>query len=295
MKSPLRPVRITFVFGKGSVKRRRESQDPSRFIAEQLLSTVLNDNWEDFKADLSSQIRSDVAAELNHLASDFRFHVIGLTSRQNRPSGFLTTVAKGAGQPQMSLSAAYGQDWLSRSDKYLDWKKKTAGHTRWFDQGGYLRSKFRGEYLQGAATSAVGRGSGGEFGPAGGIFEELFGPVSVQILKNRVNWGLNAGAKIGNSFDARNPKLTAHLATVRVRALGSVTDAMLHVSPVYNAALTGLVKAKDPELAYRLGGRARYRPTLEPFLEFFLHKALPHAVSERIRKGSLGTSILRKA
>jgi hypothetical protein len=291
-KSPLRPLRLTFVFGKGLQKRRRESNDPTRFIAEQVMVEVLNDNWDDFKADLGDQIAGDVRQELNHLASQFRYHVVGLSNRQKRPSGMLTTAAKGADRPERSLSQAYGQDWIPRSAKYIKYKKGIVGHTKWFLFDGYLQSKFKGQYVQGASTDAVGRGSGGEFTPGGGIFEDLFGPVSVQILRNKKNWGLNAGGNVSNKMGARS-KVRVHLATIRVRALGSVTDAMLKIGGGYNAGLMNLIRRKDAKLADRLGGRYHYRPTLEPFLEFFLQRALPHAVSERIRKGTLGTSIIR--
>jgi len=293
VKTPLRPVRITFVLGKGQVKRRRESANPTRFIAEQLLVEVLNDNWEHFKSDLSHQIASDVHRELNHLAADFRHHIIGLTDRQKRPSGMLTTVAKGPDRPEQSLAAAYGQDWIPRSAKYLKYKKGIIKHTRWFLFDGYLDSKFKGEYIQGANTDSVGRGSGGEFDPGGGIFEDLFGPVSVQVIRNRTNWGLNPGGSVTNTMGSK-AKFKVKLATVRVRALGSITDAMLHVGG-FNSGLMSLIRRKDEQLANRLGGRYHYRPTLEPFLEFFLQRALPHAVSERIRKGTLGTSIIRAA
>lgn len=292
MKAPLRPIHFTFVLGKGQMKRRRESADPTRAVIEQLMVQVLNDNWADFKADLSAQIGADVRRELNHLAAQFRYHIIGLTNRQKRPSGMLTTVAKGPDRPEMSLSSAFGQDWTERSDRYLRYKKRSVGHTRWFEQTGYLKSKFKGEYIQGASTSRVGAGSGGEFGPAGGIFEELFGPVSVQIIKNKANWGLNPGGAVSNTM-SKNATVKVNLATVRVRALGSVTETMLQMNGGYNGPLINLIRRKDAKMADRLGGRYHYRPTLEPFLDFFLKRALPHAVSERIRNGQIGTSIMR--
>jgi hypothetical protein len=260
-------------------------------VAEQLLVQVLNDNWTDFKADLSHQISADVRRELNHLASEFRYHVVGLTGRQKRPSGMISSVAKGEGRPSTSLAAAYGQDWIPRSAKYLKHKQAVVGQTKWFLFKGYMQSKFKGEYIQGANTDFVGRGSGGEFGPSGGIFEDLFGAVSVQVLRNKANWGLNPGGSVSNTLGPKG-KIKVHLATVRVRALGSVTDSMLNVGG-YNSGLLSLVRHKDPMLADRLGGRYHYRPTLEPFLKFFLQRALPHAVSERIRKGTLGSSIIR--
>lgn len=294
MKAPLRPIHFTFVIGKGRAKRRRESNDPTRAVIEQLLVEVLNDNWADFKADLSAQIGADLRRELNSLATQFRYHIIGLSNRQGGPSGMLTTVAKGADRPEMSLSSALGGSWAPRSDKYLRYKKSTVGHTRWFEQTGYLKSKFKGEYVQGASTSRVGAGSGGEYGPAGGIFEELFGPVSVQIIQNRKNWGLNPGASVSNTM-SKGAHVQVKLATVRVRALGSVTESMLNVSGAYNGPLINLIRRKDAKMADRLGGRYHYRPTLEPFLEFFLKRALPHAVTERIRNGRIGTSIMRTA
>jgi len=300
-KTPLRPVQIKFVFGKGSVKRRRESENSARFVAEQVLVHVLDDNWNQFKSNLTGQIESDVEFELAHLASDFKRHIMGLGGKSRRPTGTLTSVTKGEGQPSVSLSAAYGQDWIPRSAKYLNWKRKHVHNIRWFNNSGYskgglLRRTFTGDGGEGAspASRGSGGGKGGSFGPSGGFFEDAFGPVSVEIVKNRSRWGLDTGSQFSNAKSSR-AKYQIHYATVRVRALGSITDSMMSVSNNFNAPLMTLVRKKSPEVANRLGGRSHYRPTLEPFLEFFLHKALPFAVSRRIQKGTLSSSIIRGA
>ena len=42
------------------------------------------------------------------------------------------------------------------------------------------------------------------------------------------------------------------------------------------------------------GGRGRYRPTLEPYLKFFLDRAIPQAVSQRIARGVANGRLFRK-
>lgn len=295
MNTPVRPITIKFVFGKGLVKRRRESQNPGRYIAEQVLVKFVDDNWPQFKKELEAQIRSDVRMELAHIAIEFRKHVIGLEAEASSPTGTVSAVAKGPGRPSFSLDGAFAGDWLARSPSYLRYKMKKAGHKRWFDNrgfpgGGYLYKQFIGtrEGLSGA------QGQGGSFTFAGGVLEDIFGPVRVVVLKNNVLFGADSGFSVTNA-EYKRSKVTVKVATVSVSALGSLTESMVQRHGTKNYALLGVIAEQDKELAYRLGGgpTGRYRPTLEPFLEFFLQKALPHAVNERLRKGTLGTSIIR--
>ncbi len=80
------------------------------------------------------------------------------------------------------------------------------------------------------------------------------------------------------------------LASVRVRALGQLTDSMLRFSEQPNKALLGKIASHSAQgsiVALHLrGGRGRYRPTMEPYLKWFLQKALPHAVQQRLVKGT---------
>jgi hypothetical protein len=87
-------------------------------------------------------------------------------------------------------------------------------------------------------------------------------------------------------------KAQVQLGTVRVRALGKLTDSMIHhTGDDPNKALLDLIVGSgNRAVALHLrGGRGRYRPALEPYLRFFLERAIPQAVTERIRKGAAGS------
>lgn len=81
-------------------------------------------------------------------------------------------------------------------------------------------------------------------------------------------------------------KTRIDLFQVKVEALGKVTIPMLQRQSAHSG-LMALVAQHSEEMAHRLGGRnpEKYRPTLEPFLEFFLTKSMRYAVQQRINNG----------
>lgn len=276
--------------GKGQVKRRRESEDTARAVVEQATISFAEGNWEVSKRILSEAIESDVRAELIYIAGQFRRNVIGAPGNQRGLVGTLTTLAKGGTQPKQSLGSL--PRWAPRGARYLEEKKVFAGHTNWFDNSGWEPD---GGTLAGFfASDKVGTGGGGEVHiGSGGILEDMFGGVSVQVLRNNRGWGVNQGT-LKVASDGRRAQL--QLASVRVRALGRVTDKMLAISETPNHALLGLVAKEDREVALHLrGGRGRYRPALEPYLKFFLERSIPQAVSQRIAKGTASGRLFRRS
>jgi hypothetical protein len=285
--TPLRPIRYVFVLGKGVVKRRRESENPTQFIAQQVAIQFANDNWEKSKKQLREAIRADVMAEMTYVAGQFRRNVIGAPGAQKGLVGRLTTRSKGPDQPSENLASL--PRWAPRDARYLKRKQARpphgAGHDNWFDNtgwtpasgkpGGTLKKFFAAREGESVSGATVNVGSGG-------VFEELFGGVSVEILRDR-----SGAAPAGGTMriDGRG-HMQIQLATIRVRALGQLTDAMLKVGDTSNRALLDQVAKTDPDVALRLrGGRGRYRPTMEPYLAFFLRRALPYAVQQRIARG----------
>lgn len=301
-----RPVVLKFVLGKGLVKRRRESADTARFIAEQVTINYAERTFTESMNALKRAIEKDVRAELDHLLKQLNKFVIGLPGTQSKPRGRLTTVAKSAqGNPSMNLGSAISS-WPARGRRYLLKKREKMGHTKWFVGG------------EGSVARAFVDG-----GDVGGqtLFEEIFGPVSVTIRRNLKQWGANGGsfrtgaksrgkggrrvrtfedegliagtqAKYGKPGDRSKTHIQMQLATVSVKALGSLNPGAITRESLYGPG--GPVENWNQDVATKLAGRANtYRPTLEPFLDFFFEKSLAHAVSERISRGTLASSLLR--
>ena len=58
-----------------------------------------------------------------------------------------------------------------------------------------------------------------------------------------------------------------------------------------NPRRSGLLALLGPQTAWRLGGNPRtvpFRPTVQPFLAYFLTRQLPNAVFKRIEQGLAG-------
>lgn len=289
-QAPKRPITLRFVFGKGQVKRRRESEDTTRAIVEQVTLSYAEQNWEQSRKALQDAVASDVRAELVYIARQFRRNVIGAPGSQRGLVGRLDFKAKGGSDTGMTLGSL--PRWAPRGARYLEEKKVFAGHQNWFDNsgwepdGGTLASFF--------ASDTVGTGGGGEVNVgSGGIFEDMFGGVSVQVQRNNRGWGINQGTM---KLSRDGTKAELQMATIRVRALGKVTEKMLRISETPNDELLAVVRQEDPTVALHLrGGRGRYRPTLEPYLRFFLERSIPHAVTQRIAKGTALGRLFRKS
>ena len=288
-QAPKRPIVFRFVLGKGQVKRRRESDDTTRAVVEQVTVSYAENNWDASRRALQEAVESDVRAELVNVAGQFRRHVIGAPGNQRGLVGTLTTKSRGGTQPRQSLGSL--PRWAPRGARYLEDKKSFTGHQNWFDNTGW--EPHGGTLANFFASDVVNSPGGGEVNVgSGGILEDVFGGISVQVTRNNRGWGINQGT-LNLSKDGSKAEL--QLATIRVRALGRVTESMLRISDSPNQELLGAIAREDPMVALHLrGGRGRYRPTLEPYLKFFLDRAIPQAVSQRIARGVANGRLFRK-
>jgi len=260
-------------------------------VVEALTLAYAEGTWESTKERLRESIASDVRAELVFAAGEFRRNVIGAPGNQRGLVGRLATKARGDGAPTQNLGSL--PRWAPRTANYLADKKILAGHQRWFDntgwepQGGTLADFFKPRTADTEGGGTVNIGSGG-------IFEEMFGGISVRIIRNNVGTAATAPTlKVGGG----GVHTQTQLGRVEVRALGKLTNAMLGSSDRPNTALLDRVaesSAQGSIVALHLrGGRGRYRPALEPYLKFFLERALPFAVQQRIRKGTASGRLFR--
>lgn len=226
---------------------------------------------------LELRITEDVRAELTNLAALFRRRIIGKNTAR-APTITMSTVAKGSGQPNKT----YVLDWATRNSNYLERKRDATGSSAWFDNTGWHAEDYPGS--EPGLTARTFKGNSAGPGSAD-VWEDIFGKVSVDVRRARGAGGPQAaitGPKTGTH-------LKVQLATVYVRALGNLNF------PLTPRSITAALETYDPELANRFGRMRNgvYRPTFEPFLDFFLNQAMSHAVNTRLQKGNFG-SVFRK-
>jgi hypothetical protein len=301
-KLPNSRVVLRFRLGDGLVKGRQRYENTARAIMNRVAFSYANDQYDTMRKTLEQTVERDVRAELVHLAYLFRRHIIGAAGTRTTPAGQLDTAAKGQDAPRQSISASLPA-WARRNTEYLRQKRQATGGIGWFDNRGWRQSQWDARY-----ASRVPR-RGGIPDDTGLLFESMradvwetmFGPISVRFRKSHKLMVNQADFSISTTGD-KHAKF--QIGSIQVRALGRITPSMLpglntgfvRATVAYNAALVDVIAGFDPRLAYRLGRMRNgvYRPTLEPFLGFFLTRALPHAVDQRIKKQTLGSLFNRR-
>ncbi|MGN6820265.1 MAG: hypothetical protein ACTHJR_16500 [Sphingomonas sp.] len=254
--------------------RQRFGNNFAQAIVEDFAFRYADESYDEVVNKIQAQIKTDIQKELNYVAASFRRYIVGASGSSSGPGGTLGFQLGTELFDDMPIKAPL-PEWAPRSAKYLSYKKRTVGHTRWFEYSGYTSRKMNGQNWQ-----------------------TMFGPIKVSFRK--ANHVERPGATQFR-VEGQQGHMKVQVGTLRVEALTEITPAMLPalrtgdpmtpISATGNDALMGLVKRSDPELGYRLAKRSgqstgmRYRPTLEPFLAFFLTRSVPNAVYERLQKG----------
>lgn len=275
-------IRYRFVFNRrqktGGIVQggsRGGSENFSRVIIRDVAFRVADDDLKKIVSQLQSRIRLDVLRELQWTATLFMKNIIGVGGRMRGPSGVMSMKAEphpSVGQTYMSTRSLTGE-WPARSPKYLASRKGNA----WFRDKGRVLSA-----LKNADT-----------------WTSAFGPISVGVKAH--TRGVGAKRAKGMSTVPTGTKYAGErvrLATIRVDALTRITPAMLPALAGGSLASSGLRARKDgllsmlgPDIAYRLGGNPKYvpyRPTIQPFLAYFLTRSMPSAVLGRLEQGLKG-------
>lgn len=283
------------------VKARQRFQNTARAILERVTLQYADGMYDQVRKDVQYQLERDLRAELWHIGALFRRHIIGLGGRLNRPTGFIDTITKGGGAPPKMPIASGLPSWAPRSAKYLRTKRQAVGHIRWFDNTGWNAQTNDLRYARIVAKSGEGPDDAGLLRESFtyDAWETLFGPISVAFRRARK---LEPSDAVGN-IAVKGKRLRTQIGTIYVRALGKITPNMLpgytsgtvRASASGNPALMDVIAKTDPRLAYRLGTMRNgvYRPTLEPFLGYYLTRSIPWAVQRRIEKGNLGSITIR--
>jgi hypothetical protein len=274
-------LRIRFTFnqqkgtrfvGQGGTKK---FENFSRVLVQQLAFEYSDEYYDLLKTHIESQVKVDIQRELDNMARLFMLHVVGIAGRNRGPTGTLKTVSPKAGlmagiPTQASLKSLAG-DWPRRSPDYINWRLRHGGTDEWF-------------HRQGHVLSALGSSK---------TWSAAFGGIAVSLSRHTKNSIRNLNL-IQHNLPVGKKERTG-IATLRVVAMNHITPGML---PALGGAglgdygssprKSGLLKMLGDPIAWRLGGNpitVPFRPTIQPFLGFFLTRAMPNAVARRIEQG----------
>lgn len=299
-KLPNSAVVLRFRVGRGLVKARQRYENTSRAILDRVLLQYKEGFYEQFRDTVAQQLEQDVRSELENMAGLYRKHIIGFSGRRTTPSGMLTTMAKGPNRPTLPIAAGL-PPWAPRTAQYLRAKRTAVGHIRWFDNTGWNASTLDFRYARRVTKVGSGPDDPGLLKSmmTRDSWETLFGLVNVSFRRARNTPATDAQARLSS----KGSRLKVQLGSIYVRAAGKIDPSMLpgytsgfiRASSAGNPRLMEVIAQTDPRLAFRLGTMRNgvYRPTLEPFLGFFLTRALPFAVARRLEKGNLGSLIIK--
>lgn len=233
---------------------------------------------------VAGRVERDVMSEFSFMASLFKRFVIGKAYSQPRgtlvPTHEWSTVSRSLGMRSEPL----GLSWAPRTAKYLTWKEKHFHHKLWY--------KNNNQVIPGAL--GTGENWVNYFGPIRVGIQRTGGSSqhSLGTLSNRMPYQAGSITRY-KSLEDTSYHMKFAVARVSVSALTYITPGQLpalangnvHAFGV-DGRRSGLLGHLPPEVAYRLGSRgAKYRHTIEPFLGFFLTRAVPNALFLRIEQG----------
>lgn len=285
-------VRYRFVFGSGNVKGRQRYQNTAAGIARNVAFDYAQNQYTETRKIVEETVRGDVEQELVNIASQYRRFIIGANGAMTRPAGVLKSLITGV--PTLALSGAL-PSWAPRNAEYLRRKRNATGNEDWFDNRGWRRRG--GQSWAPDSPGLLFQKSRAE------VWEDMFGPIKVRFFKSRALQQPTPSATLSTGASGHTE---IAIGTIQIYALSKITPQMLPAlaqnsgaipmaSDEGNDGLMDLVKAKSEPLAYRMGQRSsltkRYRPTLEPFLSFFLTRSIPAALQRRLAAGRLGRLI----
>lgn len=283
-------VRLVFSQKSGATRaegsRQRFGQDFAASLVRDLTFRAADEEYKAINKGIRESFAKDAKQELTHIAALYRRHIIGAGKTKTRPSGMLGYVLPPAndsvaGRDSEVAIAASLPAWAPRSPKYLREKERHNWGAGWFSAQGNLQNNMKAQNLL-----------------------QTFGPIRVTVTKN---FQEGAAKRVFNAGGGAMSKI--NVATVRVFALSNLTPEMLpglrdqdpraaisdkgnpgfyslmksHMGPAFASSVSGFSYAAGP------GGR-RYRPTLEPFLQFYLTRSIPNALAYRIQTGALRAS-----
>jgi hypothetical protein len=272
-------LRFSFNQGKRTSAKAVANQLRREFRAAvpDLLVKYGDEMYPELEAKLRAEITRDVKREISNVAQSYKRMIFGAGPGATGPRGAISGMSAQGGMGSRGAGIPALPAWPARSERYMNTPFKKA-NPQWFvGRTGYMKQMMA----------------------KGPVWEQLFGPVRVQIRRTRDLAANSSEASAGAANKMTTPGMgttRAGLLQIKVAAFGDVYASMLR-NYSSKSGLLGLVAERGgAELAYRLGGNtpAKHRPTLQPFLEYFLSRALPYAIEQRIARG-LGANIRERA
>lgn len=214
---------------------------------------------------MAKRISRGMKAPPNARAPQARLSVAGVLSRYGRLNGWNAPFYTSNTNPPIK--------WKPLSPKYVKYKKQKYNTDRWWEKTGELT-----EYLSNPD-----------------VYYEAFGPLAVQFLPSRKDKQRVKGS--GTEFIARtrgnNWRREVKIGRVEVIVFGDITDSILPALRTQNPAdigpdadfvgphigLAGMIANKNLEQGEKL---FRYgRKVIDPFVSFYLTRAIPDTVLRR--------------
>lgn len=242
---------------------------------------------------LRSRIKAAVEAEIAHMAMMIE-NKVSMTGSVTGPRGSMSI----RGQPSATAQArGWGSSlsqwnrnktkirWDPRNPRYLNWKQSKGKNHNWWEYQNELSRYLGNPY----------------------VYSEAFGPVRVIIERprNRARLGRNAlgaGARLTSSGVTGPMIYEYEVARVRVIYFGKITPGDLpslqsenpaDAKPTNGKGLSRFIKDDEQRAKLQTGAwkTGNQRFVLEPFVSFFMSRAIPNAVWRRIEQQPLLESV----
>lgn len=285
--------KIRFTFNRSGAYRTERVASPLKKVMFQIVDDIALFHVASQKDSLRSKVvkslERELHAEFKHVVAEYSQYIIGA---DDQPFGRISTRD---GNDAVGLGSVLPK-WAPYSDSYRERKLRTVHHLRRFIFDGFMAEKMSDPE----------------------VWKKQLGPIKVTfntdgaIHGKRTRGSQVIAGRTRRDFKAiprdRSSDIRYYtIGKIEVEALGNITPAMLPALATgeLQASLskpTGLIdlfrsvkEEGSPRnrrgqfrtrstLAHRLGGKGPYRPTLEPFLGFFLTRSIPTALNNRLSK-----------
>lgn len=278
-KSRTSPITLRFVFNRGQrTLDRKRWNAASRFVAKEIAMNMEDRYWKNMKFHIAKTVEADIRREMAHLAQEYLRLIVGISGNNEGPRGTIKTVSNPAYGDHNFASYNMNIAWDERSIKYLRRKREDRGHTHWFEYDHVLKR------TMGKAET----------------WYKAFGPIEVQVVRKGNSLSQAEAAAAGHDPADRfsgygSERVRVQIGTIRVFAMRSITPQMLPALATgriddwaEDGTATGLIGRFPRDIQHGLAGNRKfvpYRHSVEPFLSFFLTRAIPNAVMRRLEVG----------
>ena len=274
----------------------QETRNAAGLIIDDVALDIANSEYDRIRLAFQGSIRRIIMEEMQRLASAMLRGWVGVAAKSTGPRGTLdvkyrdveSPLAKAVagGSPRMSLSQ-FGIRWAPRSRRYLRRKVRSGRGDSWFVYDGELGSNFAGpSELMDA------------FGPVSVTFRradqsDRRGVYSFRDDRGRFARAPDTSGYVATRSSSSGAPLLGNarqrkLGTLEVEVFGEIRDtdlpALATGNPLDIEPESGMIGLLPDDVQVKLRGTA-YKPfryTFEPFISWFLTRAVPYVVARRV-------------